>query len=115
VTPQSPVPARQPTAAESVELQVITIIHQHVEAITITIVTIILPTGYFTGFPGRTVAVPFAMAGALHLHSATSGRTITADLSSSASAVTGPAIHTGVTTGMDGTPIAGTAAILQIM
>ena len=107
--PQFPVPARPSTAAEAVEQQVITIIHQHVEVITITIVTIIPRTGFSIGFPGRIVAVPFVMIGGLLSPLVISGRITIAGLSLSASAVTGLAIHTGATTGTGGTPTAGTA------
>ena len=108
---QSPVPARTPTAAESADWQVITNIQSRVEAITITIVTIIPRTGFSIGFPGRIVAVPSAMTGGLLSPLVTSGHTTTAGSSSSVSAVTGRAIHTGATTGTDGTPTAGMAAI----
>jgi hypothetical protein len=91
------------------------IIHPHAEVITITIATIIPRTGFSTGFPGRTVAVPSAMAGGLHLHSVTSGRTTIAGSSLSASAVTGPAIPTGDITGTDGTLSAGTVVIPRNM
>jgi len=111
VTPQSPVPAQSLTAAEAVERQVITIIHQHAEVITIIIVTIIPRTGFSTGLPGRIAAVPFATTGGLLSPLVISGRTTIAGLSSSVSAVTGPATHTGATTGMAGTPTAGTAII----
>ena len=87
------------------------IIHLRAEVITIIIMTIIPHTGYFTGFPGRTAANPFATTGGLLSLSVTSGRTTTAGSSSSASAVTGPVIHTGATTGMDGTPSAGMVVI----
>ena len=113
--PQSPDPVQPRIAAASVERQVIMTIHPRAEAFTITIVTIILRTGYSTGFPGRIVAVPSATTGALHLHSATSGLTTIADLSSSVSAVTGRAIPTGDTTGTDGIPTAGTAIIPRII
>ena len=98
-------------AAEAVERRIIMIIHPRAEVITIIIATIIRLTGFSTGFPGRIVAVPYATTGALPSVSVTSGRTTTADLSSSVSAVTGPAIHTVATTGTDGTPTAGTAVI----
>lgn len=111
MTPQSPVPAQSLTAAEAVERQVITIIHQHAEVITIIIVTIIPRTGFSTGLPGRIAAVPFATTGGLLSPLVISGRTTIAGLSSSVSAVTGPATHTGATTGMAGTPTAGTAII----
>ena len=113
--PQSPDPARARTEVASVDRQAITIINLRAEAFTITIATIIRPTGYSTGFPGRIVAVPSATIGALLSHSVTFGLTTTADLSSSVSAVTGHAIHTGATTGTDGIPTAGTAIIPRNM
>ena len=91
------------------------IIHPHAKVITITIATIIHRTGFSTGFHGRTAAVPSAMAGGLLSHSVTSGRTIIEDLSSSASAVTGPAIPTGGITGMGGTLSAGMAVFPRNM
>ena len=66
--PQSPDPTLPPMAAEVVERLIITIIHQRAEVITITIATIIPRAGYFTGFPGRIVAIPFATTGALLSH-----------------------------------------------
>ena len=107
--------AQQRTADAQAEYQVITTIHRREKAIIITIVNIIRLIGYSTGFPGRIAAVPFAMAGALHLHSAVSGRTITADSYSSVSAVTGPAIPTVVTIGMGGIPSVGMVVIHRNM
>jgi hypothetical protein len=115
VMPQSPEPTRPSTAAGAVERQVITIIHQRAEVITITIATIIPRTGYFTGFPGRIAAGPYATTGGRISPLGISGRTTIAGLSLSASADTGPATHTGATTGTDGTPTAGTAAIHRNM
>lgn len=97
------------TEAALAERQAVTIIHRRAEVIIIIITTVILPTGYSTGFPGRTAAVPSATTGALLSHSATSGRTTIADSSLSVSVVTGRATLTGDITGMDGTLIAGTA------
>ena len=77
--------------------------------------TIIPRTGYSTGFPGRIVAGPSATTGGLLLPLAISGRTTIAGSSLSVSAVTGPVIHTGATTGTDGTPTAGTAIIHRNM
>ena len=113
--PQSPDPARSRTEVASVDRQAITIIHLRAEAFTIIIATIIRPTGYSTGFPGRIVAIPSATSGALLSQLVTSGLTIIADLSLSVLAVTGPTITTGVTTGTDGILTAGTAIIPRNM
>ena len=102
-------------AAGAAELQVITIIHQRAEVITIIIATIILRTGFSTGFHGRIAAGQYATTGGLLLLSVTSGPTTIEGSYSSVLAVTGPVIHTGAITGTDGTPIAGTAAIRRIM
>jgi len=106
-----PDPARRLTTVASAEQQVITTIHSRAEAITIIIVTIILLTVFFTGFPGRIAVVLSAMTGALLSHSVTSGRTIIADSYLSVSAATGLATHTGATTGMAGILTAGTVII----
>ena len=109
--PQFPDPALLRIAAAPAERRAITIIHPRKEAIIIIIATIILLIKYFTGFPGRIAVVPSAMTGTFHLHLVTSGHITIADLSSSASAVTGRAIHTGDITGTDGILTAGTAII----
>ena len=107
-TSQPTTGAQQPrSAAASIEKQVITTIHPRAGAFITIIVTIILLTGFSTGFPGRIVAVQFATTGALLSHLAISGRTTTVNSSSSASAATGPATATGATTGMDGIPTTG--------
>jgi hypothetical protein len=106
-----PAPALRLTTSASAEQQVITTIHPRAEAITIIIVTIILLTGYFTGFPGRIAVVLSATTGALLSHSVTSGRTTIVDSSLSVSAVTGLATHIDAITGMDGILTAGTAII----
>ena len=112
---QSPVPVRSPTAVEVAGLRFITITHQLAEVITITIAIVILHIDSFTGFPGRIAAILYVMTGDHISHTVTSGRTITAGLSSSASAVTGLATHTGVIIGMDGTHLAGMVITLRNM
>jgi len=82
--------------------------------ITITVITI-RHTGYSTGSHGRIAAVPFVIRGARISRSASSGRTIIADLSLSASAVTGRTTITGVITGTGGIPTRGTGIILRGM
>jgi hypothetical protein len=108
-------PQRSPTAVEVAGLLFITIIHQRAEVITITIVTIIPHIVSFTGFPGRIAATPYVTIGGHLSHTVISGRTIIEGLSSSVSAVTGPATHTGVTIGMDGTHFAGMVIIHRNM
>ena len=77
--------------------------------------TIIRHTVYSSEFYGRIAAIPSATTGGLLSPLVISGRTIIADSSLSASAVTGHAIHTGVITGTDGIPTAGTAIIHRNM
>ena len=95
----------------SIEKQAITPIHPRAEAFITIIATIILLTGFSTGYHGRIVAVQSVMIGALLSHSVISGRITTVNLSSSALAAIGPATATGATTGTDGIHTAGMGII----
>jgi len=112
---QSPTPAQSPTAVEAPGRRIITNIHQHAEVITITITTIILRIGSFTGFPGRIAGIPYVTTGGRISPTAISGRTITAGLFSSVSADTGLLIDIDVITGIVGSHIAGMAIIPRNM
>lgn len=102
-------------AAGAIERHIITIIRIRGEVITITIATIILRTGFSTGFHGPIAAGQYATTGGHLSHSVISGLTTIAGSSLSVSAVTGPAIHTGAITGTGGTPTAGMAITPRIM
>jgi hypothetical protein len=116
VAPHHPIRAQPWAVAASIESSIaIANIHILAEASITTIVTTTLRTGYSTGYPGRIVVVPFVTPGALAIHSAFSGRITTASLSSLALAVTGPVIHTDVTTGMDAIPTDGMGIVPRDM